>query len=118
LNSDPINFSTVKRFYFDRVILHNIRSKSEDEQGSNGYVIDSLESSLWYFWRKKNYSGNDLGIINLEGETDTVAPQGQAHSLLFWYASKDQFEKGCPLPVSIYASKLFTNCRHPSVQIS
>ncbi len=34
------------------------------------------------------------------------------------FASKDQFEKGCPLPVSIYASKLFTNCRHPSVQIS
>ena len=83
-------------------------------------MIDSLESSLWYFLGgKKNYRGTVLGIINLGGETDTEARQGQAHSyILFWYASKDQFEKGCPLPVSIYASKLFTNCRHPSVQIS
>lgn len=108
-------------------------------------MIDSLESSLWYFWRKKNYSGNDLGIINLEGETDTGAPQKAGSQLYIYYgkksipeawlshpahyedsntlteaifASKDQFEKGCPLPVSIYASKLFTNCRHPSVQIA
>jgi hypothetical protein len=40
-------------------------------------VIDNFKSSLWYFWRKKNYSGNDLGIVDLEGETDTGAPKGR-----------------------------------------
>ena len=85
----------MKRFYFDRVIRLDIRSITKDEQGSNGYVIDSLESSLWYFWRKKNYSGNDLGIINLEGETDTGAPQGQAHSYIFIMVKNPFRKPGC-----------------------
>jgi len=78
----------VKRFYFDRVIRHDIRRKTKDEQGSNGYVIDSFKSSLWYLWRKKNYSGNDLGIINLEGETDTGAPPGAGSQLYIYYGKK------------------------------
>ena len=71
----------------------NIRSKSEDERGSNGYVIDSLESSLWYFWRKKNYSGNDLGIINLEGETDAGAPKGRLTVYYFGMLAKINSKK-------------------------
>jgi len=34
------------------------------------------------FGGKKNYRGTVLGIINLGGETDTGAPQGQAHSYI------------------------------------
>lgn len=68
-----IDFPEGERDHFDHVILHDIRSKPEDELVSSGYVIDSLESSLWYFLEKENYRDTVLGIINLGGDTDTGA---------------------------------------------
>lgn len=68
-----IEFPKAERCHFDHVILHDIRSKAEDELKSSGYVIDSLESSIWYFLEKENYRDTVLGIINLGGDTDTGA---------------------------------------------
>ncbi|MDR0266446.1 MAG: ADP-ribosylglycohydrolase family protein [Sphingobacterium sp.] len=50
-----------------------MRNKAENKLKSSGYVIDSLESSLWYVLEKENYIDNFLGIINLGGDTDTGA---------------------------------------------
>jgi len=68
-----IDFPQAERYHFDHVILHDIRSKPEDELRSSGYVIDSLESSIWYFLEKENYRDTVLGIINLGEDTDTGA---------------------------------------------
>ncbi|GAA4168545.1 ADP-ribosylglycohydrolase family protein [Sphingobacterium ginsenosidimutans] len=67
------NFPDSEIIYFNSTILHDIRSKSHNELRSSGYVIDSLESSLWFFMEKDNYRDTVLSIINLGEDTDTGA---------------------------------------------
>lgn len=67
------NFPDSERIHFNSTILHDIRSKSYTELRSSGYVIDSLESSLWCFMEKDNYKDIVLAIINLGEDTDTGA---------------------------------------------
>ena len=40
---------------------------------SGGYVIEVLESSIWFFLKKDNYRDAIIGIINLGHDTDTSA---------------------------------------------
>lgn len=68
-----ISFPQMERIHFHSTILYDIRSKKQDELKSTGYVIDSLESSLWFFLEKENYKDTVLGIINLGEDTDTGA---------------------------------------------
>lgn len=68
-----INFPESEIIHFNSTILHDIRSKSPNELRSSGYVIDSLESSLWFFMEKENYRDTVLSIVNLGEDTDTGA---------------------------------------------
>ncbi len=67
------NFPEFETIHFNSTILHDIRSKSHSELRSSGYVIDSLESSLWFFMEKDNYRDIVLSIVNLGEDTDTGA---------------------------------------------
>ncbi|MEI2271656.1 ADP-ribosylglycohydrolase family protein [Sphingobacterium sp. ML3W] len=67
------NFPESEIIHFKSTILHDIRSKSYIELRSSGYVIDSLETSLWCFMEKDNYKDIVLAIINLGEDTDTGA---------------------------------------------
>jgi len=68
-----INFPESEIIHFNSTILHDIRSKTHNQLRSSGYVIDSLESSLWVFMEKDNYKDTVLSIVSLGEDTDTGA---------------------------------------------
>lgn len=45
---------------------------SEDDIGSSGYVVDTLEASLWCLANTKNYRDAVLTAVNLGDDTDTI----------------------------------------------
>ena len=58
---------------FDRVLNGDIASLKENEVKSTGYVVDTLEASLWGFLNEKSYTDCVFRVINLGGDTDTIA---------------------------------------------
>lgn len=58
--------------YFNRILNDNIYDLKENEINSGGYVIDTLEASLWCFLTSKTYNETVLSAINLGGDTDTT----------------------------------------------
>lgn len=58
---------------FNRVLEDDIQNLSEDDIQSGGYVIHTLEASLWCLLNSKSYSESVLKAINLGDDTDTTA---------------------------------------------
>lgn len=58
---------------FDRILLSNISECEVNEINSSGYVIDTLEASLWCFLTSNSYEECVLKAVNLGNDTDTVA---------------------------------------------
>ncbi|WP_271856210.1 ADP-ribosylglycohydrolase family protein [Patiriisocius marinus] len=58
---------------FEKVLKNRIEKYDIDEINSNGYVIDSIESSLWCFMNSNSYAESVLMSVNLGGDTDTTA---------------------------------------------
>jgi len=50
----------------------NLADRSLDEIASSGYVIDTLEASLWCFLRTETFEDAVLMAVNLGGDTDTT----------------------------------------------
>lgn len=57
---------------FKRIMDGNIFNLSRDEINSGGYVIDTLEASLWCFLKNKSYSECVFAAVNLGRDTDTT----------------------------------------------
>ena len=73
---------------FDRVLQSNIADVSEDALSSSGYVLDTLESSLWCFLRTSSYKEAVLKAVNLGGDTDTTGTvTGGLAGLFYGYES-------------------------------
>ncbi|MFK7806267.1 MAG: ADP-ribosylglycohydrolase family protein [Saprospiraceae bacterium] len=70
---DEMEFATIERKHFERVIQNDIRKTKIDDLKSGGYVIEVLESSIWFFLEKNNYEETILSIINIGHDTDTSA---------------------------------------------
>lgn len=70
---EDINFPIDERRHFNKLIQNDILETSQDELLSGGYVIEVLESSIWFFLTKDNYRDAIIGIINLGHDTDTSA---------------------------------------------
>ena len=68
-----INFPNEERIHFQKVIQSDIRETQETELKSGGYVIEVLESSIYYFLMRANYKETILSIINIGHDTDTSA---------------------------------------------
>lgn len=61
---------------FDKLIdiCHGkFKTKTADEVGSTGYVIDSLEVALWAFWNTDNFKDALLMAANLGDDADSNA---------------------------------------------
>ena len=56
---------------FERI--KDIESLSEGDIKSTGYVVDSLEAALWCFLNTDSYEDCVMKVINLGGDTDTIA---------------------------------------------
>lgn len=62
-----------ERHNFKRILKENIASLREENINSTGYVVDTLEASLWAFMTTNDYKEAILKGINLGGDTDTIA---------------------------------------------
>lgn len=58
---------------FRRILRGEIALLKEQDINSTGYVVDTLEASLWVFMTTNDYKEAILKGINLGGDTDTIA---------------------------------------------
>ena len=74
--------------HFDRLLNGNIHELEEDAIQSGGYVIQTLEASIWCLLTSDNYEDAVLKAVNLGGDTDTSgAVTGGLSGLLFGFES-------------------------------
>ncbi|WP_414752593.1 ADP-ribosylglycohydrolase family protein [Anabaena sp. CCY 9910] len=59
--------------HFQRILSREIAQLSAEKINSGGYVIDTLEASLWCLLNTSSYSEAVLKAVNLGGHTDTTA---------------------------------------------
>jgi ADP-ribosylglycohydrolase len=59
--------------HFSRVFSGEIDKLPLEDIRSSGYVIDTLEASLWCFLNSSDYREAVLKAVNLGGDTDTTA---------------------------------------------
>ncbi len=59
--------------YYSRLIEGKIQNIPEDQIYSTGYVVHTLEASIWCFLNSKSYKDAVLRAVNLGGDTDTIA---------------------------------------------
>lgn len=57
---------------FDRLLECDIYNLKEDDISSSGYVVDTLESSVWCFMTTDNFEKAVLKAVNLGQDTDTI----------------------------------------------
>ena len=73
------NFCKTQKFdkkemvHFDRVLQENIFDQDIKDIRGNGYVIHSLEASLWCFLNTSSYKECVLKAVNLGEDSDTTA---------------------------------------------
>ncbi|WP_291720813.1 ADP-ribosylglycohydrolase family protein [Bernardetia sp.] len=65
-------FNTEEVALFDRILKHDITTFDEDSISSSGYVLHTLEASLWCFMKYDSYSESVLKAVNLGKDTDTT----------------------------------------------
>lgn len=58
---------------YNRILKGNIKKIPLDDISSRGYVVDTLEASLWCLLVHDNFEDTILEAINLGNDTDTVA---------------------------------------------
>lgn len=59
--------------HFQRIFSGDIDRLTRDEIQSSGYVVHTLEASLWCLLTTQNYAEAVLKAVNLGGDTDTTA---------------------------------------------
>lgn len=59
--------------YFERILNGKLIDLKEDEIKSTGYVMDSLEASIWCLLHTDSYKDCVLKAVNLGHDTDTIA---------------------------------------------
>lgn len=59
--------------HFNRLLNGDISQLPEEKIKSTGYVVDSLEASIWCLLTCHSYKDTVLRAVNLGGDTDTIA---------------------------------------------
>ena len=84
LKENKFNANEIK--LFDRILNNDISKYSENEIHSSGYVLHSLEASLWCVLNSKSYKETVLKAVNLGEDTDTTgAISGGLAGLIYGY---------------------------------
>ena len=71
LNYSMFSKNTFNRY--ERILIGNILSESEDDISSSGYVVSTLEAVMWLFLNSNDYNSTILKAVNLGNDTDTIA---------------------------------------------
>ncbi len=70
---DQLEYDSMERIQFEDIVTSDISQKSESEIFSDGYVVHSLEASIWCFMNTETYEECVLKAVNLGADTDTTA---------------------------------------------
>lgn len=57
---------------YDRILNNDINKYKLDDISSQGYIVSTLEATLWVLFNTQNYNQAIIGAINLGNDTDTV----------------------------------------------
>ena len=68
-----INYNESEKTHFQNIIQNDIRKVPVSQLLTGGYVIEVLESSIYFFLNCNSYADTVLSIINLGHDTDTSA---------------------------------------------
>jgi ADP-ribosylglycohydrolase len=83
-----INMSRDETSLFDRLLIDRIDMIPENQIRSSGYVLHTLEASIWCLLNTDNYKDAVLKAVNLGQDTDTTgAVTGGLAGLLYGYYS-------------------------------
>ena len=86
LNANAISKDEI--IHFDRLLNGNINELVENEIQSGGYVIHTLEASIWCLLTTNNYEDAVLKAVNLGDDTDTTgAVAGGLAGLIYGFES-------------------------------
>jgi len=80
------NFNPDELDLFKRVLDRSLMNATEDSISSSGYVLHTLEASLWCFLNSDSYEQAVLKAVNLGGDTDTTACVAGALAGLYYGA--------------------------------
>ncbi|CAL2095741.1 ADP-ribosylglycohydrolase family protein [Tenacibaculum sp. 190524A02b] len=83
LNENPI-CSNKELNVFHRILKGSIHELEEYQISSSGYVIDTLEASLWCLLTSSSYKETVLKAVNLGDDTDTTATVAGAIAGLYY----------------------------------
>lgn len=84
LTSLSINPTEIAKF--DRLLKQNIHEQTEENVYSSGYVLHTLEASIWCLLTTDNYKDAVLKAVNLGEDTDTTgAVTGGLAGLLYGF---------------------------------
>lgn len=78
MQKEALEYADIKEFnpkeieLFHRVLKNDISTYPEEEIKSGGYVLHSLEASLWCFLKSETYAEAVLKAVNLGEDTDTT----------------------------------------------
>lgn len=80
------DFNQAEIGLFDRILKNDIHTLKESEIASSGYVLHSLEASIWCVLTSSSYGETVLKAVNLGGDTDTTAAiAGGLAGLIYGY---------------------------------
>jgi ADP-ribosylglycohydrolase len=81
-----LNMSPKEIGLFDRLLKEDISQQPQHEILSTGYVLHSLEASIWCLLTTDNFKDAVLKAVNLGNDTDTTAAiTGGLAGLLYGY---------------------------------
>lgn len=98
---NKIDFPPVERKNFARIIQNDLNEEEEKSILSGGYVIESLEASIWCILKSQTFEESVLKAVNFGHDTDTTgAITGGLAGILytkenmpeFWIASLARME--------------------------
>ena len=58
---------------YSRILKGDIQDVSEEDISSGGYIVSTLEATMWLFLNSDDYNTTILKAVNLGDDTDTVA---------------------------------------------
>lgn len=77
--------------HYDRILKSNLASLTINEIKSSGYVVDTLEASLWCTVTNDNYEDAVIAAVNLGEDTDTIgAITGSINGIIYGMKSIPQ----------------------------
>ena len=71
LDYSMFNNNTINRY--NRILRDDIKNISENNISSSGYVVSTLETTMWLFLNSDDYNTTILKAVNLGEDTDTIS---------------------------------------------